>query len=211
MKTRIATWRSLMQHPLPMRKVYRGQILILAVVIILLFIFTATALIDVYHLEEARNWGYRVAQDAATTGASYSPTRWELVQPTVDPLANTPTPRLDGCMDPVPIQLNEPEAMNAATNMLTYEMGLRGFVYPGGYDYDIRVLPDIGGGTEINYPTVRVRLGPTRGSWSASNPAVGVYISFRVHTFMMSIVGRDTVEVHVFAAAEVSEHVVCPP
>jgi hypothetical protein len=40
---------------------------------------------------------------------------------------------------------------------------------------------------------------------------VGVYISFRVHTFMMSIVGRDTVEVHVFAAAEVSEPAQCPP
>ncbi|MGD0173719.1 MAG: hypothetical protein ABSC61_04690 [Anaerolineales bacterium] len=198
-----------MQNPLPKQKVYRGQILILAVVIILLFIFAATALIDVYHLEEARNWGYRVAQDAATAGASYSTTRWVFFQPTVDPLADTPTPRPDGCMDSLPIQLNKDEAKSAATDMLTHEMGLRGFV-PADYEYNIQVLPDVGGGTVVNYPTVPVRLGASRGNWSATHAAVGVYISFRVHTFMMSIVGRDSVEVHVFAAAEVSPPVECP-
>jgi hypothetical protein len=209
METRVATWRSFLPHPLPRGKVYRGQILVLAVVIILLFIFAATALIDVYHLEEARNWGYRVAQDAAMAGASYTPTRWVFFQPTVDPLADTPTPRPDGCMDSLPIQLNQPEALSAATNMLTYEMGLRGFV-PADYEYNIQVLPDVGGGTVVNYPTVPVRLGVSRGDWSVTHAAVGVYISFRVHTFMMSIVGRDTVEVHVFAAAEVAPPAECP-
>jgi hypothetical protein len=192
------------------RKAYRGQVLILAVVIILLFIFTATALIDVYHLEEARNWGYRVAQDAAMAGASYTPTRWIFFQPPVDPLADTPTPRPDGCMDSLPIQLNQSEALSAATDMLTHEMGLRGFVYPADYEYDIQVIPDVGGGTRVNYPTVPVRLGASRGDWSTTHAAVGVYISFRVSTFMMSIVGRDTVEVHVFAAAEVAPPVECP-
>jgi hypothetical protein len=210
MNTRSGDPRSLLRRALRTRNVYRGQVLVLAVVIILLFIFTATALIDVFHLEEARNWGYRVAQDAAIAGATYTSTRWKFFQPTVDPLADTPTPRLDGCMDSIPVQLNASEAKDAATVMLTHEMGLRGFVSPGDYDYDIQVLPDIGGGTVVNYPTVPVRLGVNRGDWSASHPAVGVYISFRVHTFMMSIVGRDTVEVHVFAAAEVSEPVVCP-
>jgi hypothetical protein len=209
MNTRMVTRRSFLQRALRTRNAYRGQVLILAVVIILLFIFTATALIDVFHLEEARNWGYRVAQDAAMAGASYSTTRWVFFQPTVDPLADTPTPRPDGCMDSIHIQLNESEAKIAATDMLTHEMGLRGFV-PADYDYDIKVLWEVDGGTIVNFPTVPVRLGASRGDWSATHAAVGVYISFRVHTFMMSIVGRDTVEVHVFAAAEVAPPAECP-
>jgi hypothetical protein len=210
MSAQSADRRLLLQGALRTRTAHRGQVLILAVIIILLFIFTATALIDVYHLEEARNWGYQVAQDAAMAGASYSTTRWEFIQPTIDPLMDTPTPRADDCMNSVPIELNGAEALSAATDMLTHEMSLRGFSYPGGYDYDIRVLPDVGGGTILNYPTVPVRLGAGGGNWSATHPAVGVYISFRVHTFMMSIVGRSTVEVHVFAAAEVTPPVECP-
>jgi hypothetical protein len=192
------------------RKPHRGQVLILAVVIILLFIFVATALIDVYHLEEARNWGYRVAQDAALAGVSGSAGSWNVFQPTIDPAADTPTPRPTPCIDPVQVELNEGAATQAATDMLEREMSARGFSYPADYDYDIRVIPHVGGDTIPNYPTVPVRLGASRGDWSASNPAVGVYISFRVHTFMMSIVGRSTVMIHVFAAAEVSEPVQCP-
>ena len=192
-------------------KAYRGQVLILALVIILLFIFTATALIDVYHLEEARNWGYRVAQDAAMAGVSGSATRWVVFQPTIDPTADTPTPRPGGCIDPVQVELIVGTAFSAAEDMLQSEMSARGFSYPADYDYDIRVIPNIGGDAIPNYPTVPVRLGASRGDWSAANPAVGVYLSFRVHTFLMSIVGRDSVEIHVFAAAEVSEPALCPP
>jgi len=212
MNTRAAGSRSLLRRALRTRKTYRGQVLVLAVVIILLFIFSTTALIDVYHLEEARNWGYQVAQEAAMAGASYSSseTRWIFFQPPVDPLADTPTPRPDGCMDSLPIQLNGPDALSAATDMLTYEMNLRGFVHPGNYDYEIRVLPDFNGGTADNFPPVPVRLGASRGNWSAAHAAVGVYISFRVSTFMMSIVGRSTVQVHVFAAAEVAPPLECP-
>ncbi len=76
--------------------------------------------------------------------------------------------------------------------------------------YDIRVLPDVDGGTVVNFPTGSGPAGASRGDWSAAHPAVGVYLSFRVHTFMMSIVGRGTVEVHVFAAAEVAPPVECP-
>ncbi len=67
-------------------------------------------------------------------GASYTPTNWEFIQPTVDPLVDTPTPRPDGCMDSVPIQLTQRyEAKDAATEMLTHEMGLRDFA-PAHYD-----------------------------------------------------------------------------
>jgi len=209
MDTQAVTRRSFVLRTLRVRKAYRGQVLILAVIIILLFIVTATALIDVFHLEEARSWGYRVAQDAAIAGATYTSTRWDFFQPTVDPLVDTPTPRADGCMNSIPVQLNESEAKDAATEMLTHEMGLR-FVSPGDYTYTIEVLGDVDGGTVPNFPPVPVRLGASRGDWSAAHPAVGVYISFRVQTFMMSIVGRSTVEIHVFAAAEVAQPLECP-
>jgi hypothetical protein len=212
MNGREETLRSFIRRALRKRTAYRGQVLVLAVIIILFFIFAVTALIDVYHLEEARNWGYRVAQEAAAAGASWSDTRWEIYQPTVDPL--TPTPGPGDCIDSVQVQLNKDEAMSATETLLQSEMFTRGFKIPHvDYDYDIEILPDVGGGTVVapRYPTVRVRLGSDRGTWSASNPAVGVYISFPVSTFFMSIVGRGTVWIHVFAAAEVAEPAVCPP
>jgi hypothetical protein len=211
MAGRTAILRSFLIRARRARKAYRGQVLILAVVIILLFIFVATALIDVYHLEEARNWGYRVAQDAAMAGVSGNATSWIVFQPTIDPVADTPTPRPSGCIDPVQVQLNAGDAYSTAEAMLQREMSARNFSYPADYSYDIRVLPNVGGGSEVNYPALPVRLGAGRGNWSAANPAVGVYLSFRVHTFLMSIVGRSTVAVHVFAAAEVSEPEQCPP
>jgi hypothetical protein len=195
------------------RRHHRGQVLILAVVIILLFIFVATALLDVYHIEEARNWGYRVAQDAALAGASgkvSGTSNWVVFQPTIDPTLDTPTPGGSTCIDPVQIELDPGNAEAAAENMLLAEMSARGF-HPADYEYDIRVIWQVGGDTIPNYPTVPVRLGANRGDWSSTAPAVGVYISFRVSTFLMSIVGRSTVEVHVFAAAGVAEPAQCPP
>jgi hypothetical protein len=201
------------------RKAYRGQVLILAVVVILLFIFVATALVDVYHMEEGRTWGYRVAQDAALAGASgqvSGVSNWVVFQPTVDPTVPTPTPGGSTCIDPVLIKLDEATAYSAAEKMLKAEMTARGFHYTGDfisgdYLYEIKVIPDSGGGTIPNWPPRQVRLGAGRGEWSTTSPAVGVYISFRVSTFLMSIVGQSTIEVHVFAAAAVAEPAQCPP
>ncbi len=191
------------------RKAPRGQILILAVIFIFMFLLVAVALIDIYHVQEARAWGYRVAQQAALAGASGTSYSWIVYQPTIDPVADTPTPRPDGCIEPVRIQLNPGDAQTAAETMLQTEMSARGFAFPADYSYEIRVLPDFNGGAEVGWPPGAARLGG--GDWSANNPAVGVYLTFDVHTFMSSIVGRSTVTVHVFAAAEAAQPPVCPP
>ncbi len=95
-------------------------------------------------------------------------------------------------------------------SMLQKEMSARGFVYPADYSYEIQVLPNFDGGPpEPGWPPGAARLGGG-GDWSADNPAVGVYLSFSVHTFMSSIVGRSSVTVHVFAAAEASQPPQCP-
>ncbi len=190
------------------RKARRGQILILAVIFIFMFLLVAVALIDIYHVQEARAWGYRVAQAAALAGASETSDGWIVYQPTVDPLADTPTPRPDGCMDPVGVELNPVNAEAAAVAMLSDEMQTRGFAFPADYGYEIRVHWDFDGDTEVGWPPGSARLGG--GDWSSSEPAVGVYLWFDVYTFMSGIVGRSSVTVHVFAAAGVAEPLVCP-
>ena len=89
---------------------------------------------------------------------------------------------------------------NAASTLLEQELALRGVT---GYSYDIRVLPDISGGAIAGFPPATVRLGNGRGSWTSAEPAVGVYLSFPVSTFLLSFVGRPTVQIHVFASAGV--------
>jgi hypothetical protein len=196
-----------------------GQVLALGVIIIILFILAAAVLIDVFHIEEARNWGYRTAQQAALAGAS-SGRNWEAFQPTLDPIAPTATPNPDpnACVNPGIIQLDASGALTAADDMLDREMKARGIntrspgpsVLAGTYYADIRVLPDPGGGSIAGYPPNHVRLGASRGSWSTENPAVGVYLSFPVYTFFMSFVGKDYVTVSVFAAAEAAQPALCP-
>ncbi|MBN1440550.1 MAG: hypothetical protein JW929_14175 [Anaerolineales bacterium] len=197
------------------RRAYRGQILILAVVIILLFFFAAVAMVDVYHVEEARMWGNRAAQLAAMAGVSgdypaLPSSKWTIYQPTTTPMLITPTPGGVGCMDPVRVELDPSLAYADAENMLVMEMeGVRGFA-PGEYYYEIRVLPSYNGGTTVNWPPAEViRLGGS-GDWSTVYPAVGVYLRFEVATFMSSIVGQDSITLHVFGAAEVAQPAVCP-
>lgn len=195
------------------RKAHRGQILILAVVIIFFFLLVAVALIDVYHVQEARVWGYRVAQQAALYGASGSigtDTNWKIyLTPTLDPMADTPTPRADDCIDPVQIELDATKAADRAAEMIVREMEEgRGFE-PAEYSYDIRVLPNHDGGTIYNWPPPGARLG-NRVDWSAENPAIGVYLQFNVATFMSSIIGVNKVPIHVFAAAEAAQPPRCP-
>jgi hypothetical protein len=186
----------------------RGQILVLAVVIFFLFFIVATVLIDVYILFESRNWGYRVAQQAALAGTSYTATKWMFLQPTVDPTAPTPTP--GGCIDPVRVELEPMEAENAAEQMLLREMGTRGMTYPADFDYAIEVHEDSYGGTTANWPPYPVRLGVISDDWETANAAIGVYLSFHVDTFLLSAIGITPGDIHVFAAAEAANTPMCP-
>jgi hypothetical protein len=167
----------------------RGQVAVQAVLLILLFFLLAIALVDVYAMLEARNWGYQAAQQAAMAGVSQGRDWSSLADP---PCAG----------GPAPIKLDWAAAQSGATDILNQEMLLRG-IY--GYSYDVRVLEDYTGGTVSGYPPVPVRLGSSLGQWSSTEPAVGVYLSFQVSTFMMSFVGRPSVQVNVFASASVHQ------
>ena len=167
----------------------RGQVAVQAVLLVLLFVLLPIALVDGFSLLEARNWGYRAAQQAALVGVSQGRDWGGLVSP----------PCTGG---PAPIQLDGATAQAAATLLLQQEMNQRGIYI---YDSDIRVLPNYNGGTISSFPPVPVRLGEGRESWSMSQPSVGVYLSFPVLTFLTSFVGRPTVQINVFASASVHQ------
>jgi hypothetical protein len=166
-----------------------GQVAVAFVVLLILFFLLAAGLVDTYALLEARNWGYQAAEQAALAGVSQG-RDWDGL---------TSPPCTGG---PAPIELVASTAQSAATTVLRQELSLRGIP---AYTADIRVLPGYGGGMITGYPPIPVRLGSSRGSWSSPEPAVGVYLSFPVSTFMMSFVGRPTAQINVFAAAGVEQ------
>jgi len=175
------------------KKSESGQIAVLVVVLTMLFTGLAGALIDVYVLLEARNWAYQAAQQAALMGVSKG-REWSGI--TSD----------RGCLEAM--TLNEGTARSEAESLLQQEMNLRGIA---NYDHDVRVLPDAAGGSVSGFPPQTVRLGEGRGTWSSSEPSVGVYLSFPVQTFLMPFFGRSQVQIDVFAAGSIHQPAnVCP-
>ncbi len=175
------------------KKSESGQIAVLVVVLTMLFTGLAGALIDVYVLLEARNWAYQAAQQAALVGVSKG-REWSGI--TSD----------RGCLEPM--TLNEGTARSEAEGLLQQEMNLRGIT---NYDHDVRVLPGAAGGSASGFPPQTVRLGEGRGSWSMSEPSVGVYLTFPVQTFLLPFIGHPQVQIDVFAAGSIHQPAnVCP-
>ena len=159
-----------------------GQALILGLCMLLVFLALATALVDGYALVEARNWGYQVAQQAALAGVSAG-RRWDSVA--------------DGCME-----LDEDRSLETAVTVLESELGARGM---SGTHYDVRILPEAFGGSLSGFPPQSVRLGGWHAAWTVDEPAVGVFLSFPIQTFLLSFFGRPSIPIHVFASASVAQ------
>ena len=179
------------------RRSERGQVTVLGLLFLLNFVLLAAALVDIYTLFEARDWGYQVAQQASLAGVSIG-RDWSTV-----------TVPGGSCVGPGPVTLKIATAQNTAVDYVNREMALRGL---STYTYDVRVLPNYDGGSISGYPPRPVRLGSGLGNWSTDEPAVAVYLSFPVSTFLLSLVGRPTVQLHTFASAAVGQPAnVCPP
>ena len=164
-----------------------GQIVVLASILIIIFIGLAAAMIDVYVLLDARNWGYRASQQAALAGVSQGREWGGLTTGT-------------GCVGS--LSLNETTAYDAAVDFVQREMDLRGLTT---YTYDVRVLPDPSGGSVADFPLRTVRLGSGMGTWTSTEPAVGVYLSFPVTLFLIPVFGLDVSQIYVFAAGGVNQ------
>jgi hypothetical protein len=179
------------------RRSESGQITILSLLVLLIFVLIAAALVDVYMLFEARNWGYQVAQQAALAGVSIG-RDWSGV-----------TVSNGDCDGPAPVLLKATVAQNVAVQYVDEAAQYRKL---DTYTFDVRVIEDVEGGTMSGYPPRSIRLGSGLGNWSSEEPAVGVYFSFPVFTFLLSLVGRPTVPVHAFASAAVAQpENVCVP
>ena len=166
-----------------------GQAMILGLFFLLVFLALGAALVDGYALVEARNWGYQAVQQSALAGASTG-RRWDSVE--------------DGC-----IELDESRAYETATSVLESELDRRGL---SGFHFEVQVLPGAFGGSLPDFPPQSVRLAGWQMGWTVHEPAVGVYLSFPVHTFFLSIFHLPSVPIYVFASASVAQPAgVCIP
>lgn len=161
----------------------KGQSALWGFLIMMAFIAIASGLIDIYRLYAARNWAYSVAQEAAMAGASRG-RDWSAFTGGGG------------------IGLNSSTAKSVAEQLVMAEMAARGI---SSYGMDVRVLPDPTGGSISGYPPRPVRLGAGLGSWSSSEPAVGVYLEVPVSWLMLDRINVVTKTVRVFAAAGVAQ------
>jgi len=161
----------------------RAQSIVWGFLAIMVFISTASGLIDVYRLYAARNWAYSVAQEAAMAGASRG-RDWSSIIGGGD------------------IRLNTTTAKSEAQQLVAAEMAARGITQ---YVMDIQVLPDASGGNIAGYPPHSVRLGTNMGNWSSNEPAVGVYLEIPVNWVMLDMLNSQSKTVRVFASAGVAQ------
>ncbi len=161
-----------------------GQAAVASFVLTMILVLIAGGLVDVYRLQEARNWGYRAAEAAALAGATLG----RDLAPLYDPAIEGPR------VDPVTGHIR-------AEEVLRESLDRRGVTDAS---YQIEVLE--WGGTMLGFPPVARADMWMASDWTSSEPAVGVYLEMPVETWLLGLVSGDkAVDVHVFAAAAVTE------
>ena len=100
------------------------------------------------------------------------------------------------------IRLVSATAQSEAQGLVATEMANRGISQ---YVVDVRVLSAPTGGSIAGYPPSPVRLGTSLGSWSSSEPAVGVYLEVPVSWLVLDVFGNQPKTVRVFASAVVAQ------
>lgn len=160
----------------------RGQGMLDGLLAMLVFVMLAAVLVDVWTLYQMREFGYRVARDAAFIGASRGRDWLSLTS--------------EG------IRLNAATAQSEAEGLIATEMAAKGIT---GYTTDVRVLADYNGGTIAGYPPLTQATTFGSANWTSPEPAVGVYLELPVTTAFLGILnGNAPVTLHVFAAAGVA-------
>lgn len=158
----------------------RGQVAVIAAVLLLLFILIAGGLVDVYRLQDTRAWAYRAAEAAALSGAAQGRD--------FSTIYTVGTPRLD------------PSAGSAgAQQTMDAEIARRGVT---GIRYQIEVS-EWGGEEFTGFPPVPRADLWNADRWAVKEPSVGVYVEVAVPTFLLGLLQVNPVTVHAFAAAGV--------
>lgn len=157
-----------------------GQAAALAALLVLLLAVLAGGMVDLYRLQETRNWVYRAAEAAALAGVAVGRDFGEYV-------------------DSGQVRVDPTLALAAAEETLQMALAWRGATNAV---YEIRVL-EYGGATPGFPPVARADLWQA-GDWTSDEPAVGVYLEVPVETMLLGLVAGDgSVRVHAFAAAGV--------
>ena len=158
----------------------RGQVSVIAAMLLLLLVFIAAGLVDVYRLQDTRAWAYRAAEAAALSGAAQGrdfSTVYTVGQPRLDPGAG----------------------YAGTEQTLRAEIARRGVV---DVNYQIQ-LSEWGGEEFAGFPPVARADLWGNDSWAVKEPAVGVYVEVAVPTFLLGLLPTGPVTVHAFAAAGV--------
>jgi hypothetical protein len=155
--------------------------------LLLMALFVVTVLLaattEAYKLQETRNWGYRIASQAALRGVSAG-RDWTYFYSAGQ------------------LRLEETTARNATQSALQSALATRGIT---AYTADVRVLPDPNGGSIINYPPVARASMQGATTWTTTRPAVGVYLRIPVSVLFFGWVDRSsTMYLNIFAASEVT-------
>jgi hypothetical protein len=161
----------------PMRD-QRGQIMIAGAIFLLILILVAGGLLDVYRLQEARDWAYRAAEAAALNGAARGRD--------FAPIYSGGSPRIDPGV-----------GWAAAEETLQAELVQRGLT---GATYQIEVS-EWGGDTLAGFPPVARADLWNAADWQPTAPSVGVYVELPIETFLLGLTHQGVVTVHAFAAA----------
>ncbi len=156
----------------------RGQIMIAGAVFLLIVILIAGGLLDIYRLQEARDWAYRAAEAAALSGVARGRD--------FAPVYGGGSARIDPGLGRL-----------AAEETLQVELTQRGLTGAG---YQIEVS-EWGSDVFTNFPPVaRADLWQAR-DWQPVAPSVGVYVEIPLQTFLLGLTQQGVITVHAFAAA----------
>ncbi len=156
----------------------RGQIMIAGALCLLIVILIAGGLLDVYRLQEARDWAYRAAEAAALNGVARGRD--------FAPIYSGGAPRLDPAI-----------GRATAAETLLAELAQRGL---SGASYRIEVS-EWGSDVFTGYPpSARADLWNAT-DWQPPAPSVGVYVEIPINTFLLGLTQQGVVTVHAFAAA----------
>ncbi len=161
----------------------RGSAVVAGLLFTLILLVLAAAIVDVYRLQDSRTFAFSAANDAALRGASFG-RDWNQFMATGQ------------------MALDATAASTNAQQALEQLMQRRGLT---GYQYQIEVLPNPGGGTTtLPAPCVaRASLWGTT-TWIETEPAVGVCVQVHVPTILFGIInGNQPITVNAFAAAGV--------
>lgn len=182
----------------------RGQIAILTLLIISIFVILGIGGIDVYRIYEIRSWAAQAAQRAASQGVTTAARLSEgerLTGVDLYPCAGYITLDQSLAVDNATVimesyLLSRIAEFSAAPSLYVYALNT-----PGNFI----VFPDAPSRGFANNPASgRLYLGATQ-VWEVDEPSVAVAGVIPVSTFLGSFVGMSTIDVTYFATAAVSQ------